>query len=156
MRIQNKNAKASRRPIKADEELFEDEMDTEVDDLDEGYDEGEEDVTVAPEASELLFEAEDVAELVAEVTGEPVEVEVDEDVVTFAVGDDTFVVEAEGDEEVLESVRKPFRGKKAVRASRNAATRRPVSASRRPASRTSGRKPVKASKVIRKVPKLGR
>lgn len=159
MRINSKNAKASRRPIKADEELFEEDMDTEVDDFDEGYDEdaeGEGEVTVAPEASELLFEAEDVAELVAEVTGEAVEVEVDEDVVTFAVGEDTFVVEAEGDEEVLESVRKPFRGKKAVRASRSAATRRPVSASRRPASRTSGRKPVKASKVIRKVPKLGR
>lgn len=160
MRIQNKNAKASRRPIKADEELFEEEMDTEVDDFDEGYDEGAEgegEVTVAPEASELLFEAEDVAELVAEVTGEAVEVEVDEDVVTFAVGDDTFVVEAEGDEEVLESVRKPFRGKKPVRASRRPTARRPVAASRRPAPRTSSdRKPVKASKVIRKVPKLGR
>lgn len=76
---------------------------------------------VAPEASDLLFEAEDVAELVAEVTGEPVEVTADEDgnSVTFAVGDDEYTVEAEGDEEVLEAVRKTFRGKKAVSASTN-------------------------------------
>ena len=75
-------------------------------------------VNVAPEATDLLFEAEDVAELIAEVTGEAVEVEIaDEDTVTFTVGQDEFVVEAEGTEEVLESVRKNVRGKKAVTAS---------------------------------------
>ena len=79
------------------------------------------DATVAPEASDLLFEAEDVAELVAEVTGEPVEVTADDsgNSVTFAVGENEFTVEAEGDEEVLEAVRKTFRGKKAVSASTN-------------------------------------
>ena len=90
---------------------------------------------VAPEAADLLFEAEDVAELVAEVTGEPVEVSADDDgsTVTFAVGDDEFTVEAEGDEEILQSVRKTLRGK------------RPVSAS-------TNRKPAKDSRVIRKLP----
>lgn len=84
--------------------------------------------TVAPEASDLLFEAEDVAELVAEVTGEPVDVTADDDAVTFAVGEDEYTVEAEGDEEILEAVRKPLRSKKTVAASRrinrNTRTRR--------------------------------
>lgn len=94
-----------------------------------------EETQVAPEASDLLFEAEDVAELVAEVTGQPVEVTADDEgnAVTFAVGEDEYTVEAEGDEEVLEAVRKTFRGKKAVSASTN-------------------RKPAKNSRVIRKVP----
>lgn len=76
-------------------------------------------VDVAPEATDLLFEAEDVAELIADVTGEAVEVEIadEEDTVTFTVGEDEFVVEAEGTEEILESVRKNVRGKKAVTAS---------------------------------------
>lgn len=72
---------------------------------------------VEPEASDLLFEAEDVAELVAEITGEDVEVTADEDSVVFAVGDDEYTVEAEGDEEVLEAVRRPLKDKKAVKAS---------------------------------------
>lgn len=80
---------------------------------------------VEPEASDLLFEAEDVAELVAEITGENVEVTADEDSVVFAVGDDEYTVEAEGDEEVLEAVRRPLRNKKAVKASR-----KPVQATR--------------------------
>lgn len=96
---------------------------------------------VDPEATDLLFEAEDVAELVAEVTGEPVEVTVEDDSVKFAVGDDEFRVEPEGDEEILEAVRLPRR-KKAVAAS----TRRPA---RRPAP---AKKPVKSSRTIRKAP----
>lgn len=92
------------------------------------------DTTVAPEATDLLFEAEDVAELVAEVTGEPVEVTAEDDAVTFAVGEDEYIVEADGDEEVLEATRKNVRGKRAVAAS----TRR-----------TSANK---SSKVIRKMP----
>lgn len=75
-------------------------------------------VDVSEEASDLLFEAEDVAQLVAEVTGEDVGVTADEDEVTFEVGDDSFTVTAEGDEELLASVRKPLRNKKTVRASR--------------------------------------
>lgn len=94
------------------------------------------DTVVDPQASDLLFEAEDVAELVAEVTGQPVEVTADDsgNSVTFAVGKDEYTVEAEGDEEVLEAVRKTFRGKKAVAASTN----------RKPAQ--------KNGRMIRKVP----
>lgn len=73
--------------------------------------------TVAPEASDLLFEAEDVADLVAEVTGEPVDVTADDNTVVFAVGEDEYTVEAEGDEEVLEAARRPLRGKRTVAAS---------------------------------------
>lgn len=80
-------------------------------------------VDIAPEASDLLFEAEDVAELVAEVTGQDVAVTADEDVISFEVGDDVYTVEAEGDEEILESTRKPLRNKKTVRASRKPARR---------------------------------
>lgn len=75
------------------------------------------DTTVAPEATDLLFEAEDVAELIAEVTGEPVEVTAEDDTVTFAVGDTEFTVEAEGTEEILEASTKTLRGKKPVKAS---------------------------------------
>lgn len=97
---------------------------------------------VDPEATDLLFEAEDVAELVAEVTGEEVEVTVEDDAVIFAVGDDEFTVEPEGDEEILEAVRLP-RKKKAVAAS----TRKP--ATRKPAAK---KQPVKSSRTIRKAP----
>jgi hypothetical protein len=45
------------------------------------------DAEVAPEAMDLLFEAEDVAELVAEVTGDVVEVTADGDEVVFSVGE---------------------------------------------------------------------
>ena len=95
-------------------------------------------VAVAPEASDLLFEAEDVAELVAEVTGQPVDVVAEEDTVTFTVGDQEFTVEAEGDEEVVESSVRFAKGKK------------PVSAARKPAP---VKAPVKASaRVFRKLP----
>ena len=107
------------------------------------------DTSVAPEATDLLFEAEDVAELVAEISGQPVEVTADEDQVTFAVGDDEYTVEADGDEEVLEAVRKPFSGKRPVASSRRISrpARRTVKASRsaQPDKRSAGR-------TIRKVP----
>lgn len=96
----------------------------------------EEFIDVAPEATDLLFEAEDVAELVSEVTGEEVQVEADEDVVTFTVGEDEFQVIAEGDEEILEAVRKPMAGKKAVKSSAKKAQRRPVRSSKTVARRT--------------------
>lgn len=80
---------------------------------------------VEPEASDLLFEAEDVAELVAEITGEDVEVTADDDSVVFAVGDDEYTVEAEGNEEILEAVKRPLKNKKSVKASR-----KPVQATR--------------------------
>lgn len=86
---------------------------------------------VAPEATELLFETEEVADLVAEATGETVAVETTEDAVEFTVGEgeeaETFVVEPEGDEEILEASTRVMRGKKAVKASTRSA---------RPARRT--------------------
>lgn len=93
-------------------------------------------ITVAPEATELVFETEDVAQLVAEVTGEDVEVVADEDAVTFNVGDEDFIVEADGTEEILESSRRVFRGKRPVSAAHrtNRRTSRPVSASTRSAA----------------------
>ena len=109
-----------RRNIQADEEIMDDVVDEApveeevVDDVDVE----EAPVEVAPEATDLLFEAEDVAELVAEVTGEEVAVTVDEDSVQFEVGEDIYTVEPEGDEEVLESTRKPLKGKKSVKASK--------------------------------------
>lgn len=109
-----------RRRIFADEN-FDDDMD-----MDLPAEEGSGDVSVDPEATDLLFEAEDVADLVAEVTGDSVEVSVaeDGDTVTFEVGDEEYIVEAEGDEEVLES----------VRTGRSRRARRVTSSRRRPLS----------------------
>lgn len=103
--------KRSTKAIKADDELdVEDEL-PEVEDTD---------VEVSPEATELLFETEDVAQLLAEVTQQPVDVDTADDgeSVEFTVGEDVYTVESEGDEEVLESVRKPFKRKKAIKSSR--------------------------------------
>ena len=98
-------------------------------------------VEIASEATELLFEAEDVAELVAAVTGEDVEVTADEDQVTFTVDGTDYTVEPEGDEEILEASR--CKGKRPVKANtRKVALRKAVKAStRRPVSRT--RRPVR-------------
>lgn len=137
----------------------------------------EDEIEVAPEVTDLLFEAEDVAELVAEVTGQPVEVTAEGDAVTFAVGEgeavDEYTVTAEGDEELVESS-VSVRGKKSIRASRRPMARRPVAASRKPiarrpisasrrpmvrptarpvsASHRTTARPVQASKTIRKMP----
>lgn len=123
--------------------VAEDVIEDQVDDvaMDDVAEEGEADVQVAPEATDLLFEAEDVAELVAEVTGQPVEVNVEDDFVEFAVGDDVYTIEAEGDEEVLE-------------ASTKIVKKRTVSAStkRRPA----GKRQVAASKQTRPLRKVTR
>lgn len=104
-------------------------------------------VDVAPEATDLLFEAEDVAELVAEVTGQVVEVTAEGDEVTFAVGEGEeateFTVTADGDEEVLESSRRNFRGKKNVAASRKVAA-------------STSKTPAKQAKTVRKIPSAKR
>lgn len=100
--------RAVRRPVRASEE--------EVEEVEEVAD-----VDIAPEASDLLFEVEDVAELVAEVTGEEVSVTAEDDVITFEVGDDAFTVEADGDEEILESTKRPLKGKAPVKASKKVA-----------------------------------
>lgn len=104
-------SKRSTKAIQADDELdVEDEL-PEVEDTD---------VEVSPEATELLFETEDVAQLLAEVTQQPVDVDTADDgeSVEFTVGKDVYTVESEGNEEVLESVRKPFKRKKAIKSSR--------------------------------------
>ena len=95
-----------------------------------------EEVEIAPEATELLFETEDVAEIVAEATGEPVEVEVTEDIVEFTVGEGeeaaVFTIEPEGDEEILEASTRVLRkGRKPVKASTRTARRRAVRRARR-------------------------
>lgn len=96
----------------------------------------EEDVVIDPSATELVFETEDVAQLIAEVTGDTVEVAADEDSVVFTVGDADYTVEPEGDEEILETSRKVLKGKKAVSASTKA-SRKPA---RKPAARRTSRK----------------
>lgn len=78
---------------------------------------------IAEEAQDLLFEAEDVAELLAEVTGEDVKVEADETAVTFDVAGEKFTCEADEGDEVVESSTRVRRGYKRVAAS---AKRRPT------------------------------
>ena len=118
MRVQKSVKCATKKPlgrrrIKANEEMIEEQV-----------------AVVAPEATDLLFEAEDVAELVAEVTGQEVEVTVEDDSVTFTVGEDEYTVEPEGDEEILEASRKVLTGKKAVAASRRIPTKKVAPARR--------------------------
>lgn len=132
MFIQKKSKK-----VTANEDIMDQNVDPAVDDM--PVDDGGADVVVEPEATDLLFEAEDVAELVAEITGLPVDVSVEDDSVEFAVGEDVYTVEAEGDEEVLEAAsRKAVRSKSRVAASTN----------RRPADR--------ASRPVRKMPSNSR
>lgn len=117
----------SRRAIKAGEE-FEDEMIDDAPVVDDVEDEVE-DVEIAPEATELLFEVEDVAELVAEVTGEDVTVDADENVVEFTIGDDeVYTVEPDDDAELVESAKDC---RKPVKASRRVAKRSIRKTSRR-------------------------
>ena len=118
----------ARRAVRADDEIIEDEIiDEEIPADAEG---GE--VFVDDAASTLLFEAEDVAELVAEITAQDVDVTVDDeaDSVTFAVGGEEYTVTPEGDEEVVESSTRRIRSRR-VAASRARRAGRRVSASRR-------------------------
>lgn len=109
-------------------------MDAPVEDVDM-TDEGAGDVSVDEEATDLLFETDDVAQLVAEVTGEDVQVTTDPetDSVVFGIGQDEFTVTPEGDEEILEARRMPK--KPAVKASTRTKTfspsRKSVSASKK-------------------------
>jgi hypothetical protein len=116
----------NRKRIVADEEIDVN-VDAPVEDVDVDIEEDE--ITVDEAATELLFETEDVAELVAEIAGEPVDVTVEDDgTVTFAVGEDEFTVSPEGDEELLEASTKVL-GKKAIKASTKGTARRAVKAS---------------------------
>ena len=116
----------ARRAVKADDEIIEDEI------IDEEIPAEGGEVFVDDAASTLLFEAEDVAELVAEITEQDVDVTVDDeaDSVTFAVGGEEYTVTPEGDEEVVESSTKRIRSRR-VAASRARRADRKVSASRR-------------------------
>mgnify|MGYP003305232799 CR=1 FL=1 len=108
-------------------------VDAPVEDVDVDIEEDE--ITVDEAATELLFEAEDVAELIAEVTGEPVDVTVDDSEVVFAVGDDEFTVTPEGDEEIVEQSTRIRKSEKSVRANRSVRPARRVAASRKVAAR---------------------
>ena len=149
-RVSASRAALQRKAIKADDEI------EELPPVEDTAPEGPAEVNVDAEASELLFEADDVAELIAEVTGEAVDVTVDEDQVVFAVGEDEFTVTPEGDEEIVEEskrMRRSARSVKAGRAMRRPMARRPmpsrVSASRRMAARrvAAARRPSTARKV---------
>lgn len=104
-------------------------------------------VDVADEATELLFETEDVAQLIAEVTGEDVEVSTDDETeeVEFAVGDEVFTITPDEDIEDVESSRKIKRSLKRVSASRQRSSRA-VKASTKRAARP-------AKKSVRRISK---
>ena len=128
-----------RRRIVANDEIdqelpVDDTMDPET--VDEG---GQ--VAVDEEATDLLFETEDVAQLLAEATGQDVDVTVDDETneVSFGIGENEFTVTPEGDEEILEARRMPK--KTSVKANTKARTKR-----------ISPKRPVKAStrRVIRR------
>ena len=101
-------------------------------------------VDVADEATELLFETEDVAQLIAEVTGEDVEVSTDDETeeVEFAVGDEVFTITPDEDIEDVESSRKIKRSLKRVSASRQRSSRA-VKASTKRAARPAAKKSVR-------------
>ena len=131
----------NKKRIVADDELDID-IDEQIDDMPADDDAG---VDVDPEAAELLFETEDVAELIAEVAGVPVEVTVEDGGdVKFAVGEDEFTVTPEGDEEFVESSTRIARKKRAIRASSTRGT------ARRPRASRNVRRPVKASTAPRR------
>lgn len=126
-----------------EEEVFEEEAPEEAD------------VVVDPAATDLLFEAEDVAQLLAEVTNDVVEVSADEDAAVFTIGEgedaEEFTVTADGDEEILEASRRVLRGKRQVMAARKPMAKKPLA--RRPIAK----KPVVASrKAARPIRKQGR
>lgn len=84
----------NKKKIVADDEIMEQPVDQVAD----------EDVAVEPAAAEMLFEAEDVADILAEVTGQPITVEVADDAsqCVIGVGDDEFTIDAEDAEEINE------------------------------------------------------
>lgn len=99
---------------------------------------GEEIVEDVPCCEDVLFEAADVGQLLEEVTGEDVEVSMDDESgdVIIQVGEDEYTITPDEDTEVVttvaESSRRPLRGKQNVKAnSRLNKTRNTVSAGAR-------------------------
>lgn len=118
--------RASRKAIRADEDFVEDEI-IDAPEADDVADFDDEEVV----EEEILFEASDVAEVLAEVTGEPVDYTVDDETteVTFTVGDEDVTVTPEGDEEVVEESTR-VRGRK-IAASKAKRAARKIAASRK-------------------------
>lgn len=75
-------------------------------------------VDVDADVEGLVFDPEDVAELLAEVTGEDIEAEVADsgDAVTFRIGEDEYEVQADEDTQILEA-RSLSKGSKPIKAS---------------------------------------
>ena len=88
----------SKKKIVADDEIMEKPVDQVAYDVD-----------VEPSAAEMLFEAEDVADILAEVTGQPITVEVADDAsqCVIGVGDDEFTIDAEDAEQINEAAPVP-------------------------------------------------
>lgn len=141
--------KINKNRIYADDEIDVN-VDAPIDDVDVDVDTDDEDVSIDDAATELLFETEDVAQLISEVTDSPVDVTVEDNgEVKFAVGDAEFTVTPEGDEELLEASTR-IRGRKPIRASR--AARRPMA--RRPMVRRSAvRASTSAKRPVRRASK---
>lgn len=119
--------RANRRMIRSDEDIDTPPVDDEI------IDDEIADVDEAPaEEAELLFEASDVAEVLSEYSGEPVDYTVDDETteVTFTIGDDEITITPEGDEEVVEESSRIRRSARRVAASRRARRARRVAASR--------------------------
>ncbi len=119
--------RANRRVIRSDEDIDTPPVDDEI--IDDEIDMPED----APvEEAELLFEAADVAEVLSEYSGEPVDYTVDDETteVTFTIGDDEITITPEGDEEVVEESSRIRRSARKVAASRAARRARRVAASR--------------------------
>ena len=85
----------NKKKIVADDEIMEKPVDQVADD----------EVAVEPAAAEMLFEAEDVADILAEVTGQPITVEVADDAsqCVIGVGEDEFTIDAEDAEQINEA-----------------------------------------------------
>lgn len=119
--------RANRRMIRSDEDIDTPPVDDEI------IDDEIADIDDAPaEEAELLFEASDVAEVLSEYSGEPVDYTVDDETteVTFTIGDDEITITPEGDEEVVEESSRIRRSARRVAASRRARMGRRVAASR--------------------------
>ena len=86
------------------------------------------DTNAAQGVSDFVFDTDDVAELVADVTGEDVEVGVSEDgeSVEFSVGDEMFICSGEPFDESVETASKIGHRKKRVSASANGRTVRRI------------------------------
>ena len=131
--VRASRAALSRKAVRADEEI-EEIIDAPADEAPVAE---EAEVTIDEDATELLFEAEDVAELISEVTELPVDVTVDEDEVVFSVGDDDYTVTPEDDIEEVAASKRTRASVRRVSASRRMPARRSaqrVSASRRVAA----------------------